>query len=809
MLIGILKLSGFYLPAFVSLTLVLILSQPITSFSQTNEKFTVNGTITDASNGESLIGATVFIKSLGTGTSSNLYGFYALTLEAGSYELEFRYISYESKTVTINLQADQTLDLELSPVAQNLEEVVITETAIDENISNIEIGVNKLDINRIRKMPALFGEVDVIKSIQLLPGVTSVGEGASGFNVRGGNVGQNLVLLDEAPVYNSSHLFGFLSVFNPDAVKDVKLYKGGIPARYGGRLSSILDVRMKEGNNKELDVNGGVGLIFSRLAIEAPIVKDKASFIIAGRRSYGDLFAKAFTDVLDDGAALNFWDITMKANYNLNAKNRLFVSGYLGRDKFLFDANQGFSWGSRTTTARWNHIFNKRTFANFTFVFSDYDYSIKFGEDNVNRFDWNSKIRTLDLKPEFTFFANPNNELNFGGEALLYNFEPARAIGVSNGEITNISLEDKRGLETALYLENDQKVNSNLTLRYGARFSHFSYLGPGNYFEFTDSEPGDRRDVISVTRANNWESIASYHNLEPRFSLRMKTGPNSSMKASYNRMVQYVHLISNTTASNPLDVWTPSTNNLKPEKGDQYALGYFKNFGLGNAFETSAEVYYKSSKDQVDYIDGADLLINEFLEGDLLSGKGRAYGLELFVRKNTGKINGWASYTLARTELRVNGINQNQWYPTRFDQTHNLKLVLFYELDSRLSFSANFAYATGTPTTFPNARFEVQGYVIPYVANEGRNNFRIPDYHRLDLSATWRPKALKKNGEQRKNDSYWVFSIYNLYSRRNAFSIYFSQGTDRIAPGQPVQTEATQLSIIGSFFPSVSYNFKF
>ena len=385
----------------------LVVMSAVAGQAQSNQKFTINGTISDGSNGESLINATVLVRELGTGATSNLYGFYALTLEAGEYELEFRYISFETKVVEVSLRADQRLDVELTPVAQNLKEVVIRETALDDNVSTIEMGVNKLDITSIEKMPALFGEVDVVNSIKLLPGVSSVGEGASGFNVRGGNVGQNLVLLDEAPVYNSSHLFGFLSVFNPDAVKDVKLYKGGIPARYGGRLSSILDVRMKEGNNKQLEVNGGVGLIFSRLAVEAPVVKDKASFIVAGRRSYGDIFAKAFTNVLDDGAALNFWDVTMKANYNFDAKNRVFLSGYLGRDKFLFDANQGFSWGSRTATTRWNHVFNQRTFANFTFVFSDYDYSLKFGEDNVNRFDWNSKIRTLDFKPEFTYFRQP------------------------------------------------------------------------------------------------------------------------------------------------------------------------------------------------------------------------------------------------------------------------------------------------------------------------------------------------------------------------------------------------------------------
>ncbi len=790
------------------LTLFLCCSIGLSLFGQ--EKVTISGYITDAANGESIIGATVFITETASGTVSNVYGFYSITLEPGDYTVEYRFLGYETITKEVPLMANQRIDLELSEGGVQLTEVVVTGEPEDINVSGVQMSTQKLDIKTIQKLPSFLGEVDVIKSIQTLPGVSTVGEGASGFNVRGGSVGQSLVLLDEAPVYNSSHLLGFFSVFNPDAVKDVKLIKGGIPARYGGRIASILDVRTKEGNSKRLAVQGGVGSIFSRLAVEAPIVKDKASFIIAGRRSYADVFAKAFTDVLDDGAALNFWDLTMKTNYNINSKNRVFVSGYLGRDNFKFDAQQGFSWGSQTATARWNHLFNDRLFSNFTFFYSNYDYELAFGEDDLDKFNWNSTIKNVDFKPELTYFINPENKLTFGGEILGYTFEPANAVGVSNGETRDISIAEKKALEISVFVGNDQKIGEKIDLQYGLRYSNFSYLGPGKYFEFADAvEPGTRRFVTQEFTAEKGESIANYGTLEPRFSVKYQLNAQSSIKASYNRTAQYIHLISNTTASNPLDVWTPSTNNIKPEIGGQIGVGYFKNFGAENDFETSAEVYYRKTKGQIDYVDGADLLINEFLEGDLLEGIGRAYGLELYVKKNTGKFNGYLSYTLARTELQVDGINNSEWYPTRFDQTHNFKLSLFYEPENRWSFSANFTYVSGTPTTFPTSRYQIQGYTIPLNFGDGRNNVRIPDFHRLDVAATLKNRKTKRNGNAKKNEGYWVFSVYNLYGRRNPFSIYFAQADERVAVGEPTKTTATRVSIIGSVFPSVSYNFKF
>lgn len=770
---------------------------------------TISGYVKDASNGETLIGATVLIKGSSQGVITNVYGFYSITLPADNYEVEYRYIGYQSLVQQVDLSESRRIDVELLSDSQQLEEVVISADPEDVNVSGIQMSTNKLDIETITKIPSFMGEADVLRSIQMVPGVATVGEGASGFNVRGGSVGQNMVLLDEAPVYNSSHLMGFFSVFNPDAVKDVNLIKGGIPARYGGRISSVLDIRMKEGNVKEFQGQGGVGTVFSRLALEAPIVKDKASFILAGRRSYIDVLAKPFTDVFDDGAALNFYDLTAKTNWNINSKNRVFLSGYFGRDVFKFDKQQGFNWGNSTATLRWNHIFNDKLFANFTAFYSDYDYELAFGEDEMDKFRWSSRILNYDFKPEFTYFMNPNNEISFGGEALYFKFEPANVNTVNVGEAADNSLPSKNALETALYISNNQKIGSDLEVQYGIRFSNFNLLGSGMAYIYGDTIPGDRRPLLDSIAYDSREVIQSYHNFEPRMSIKYQLNKYNSFKASYNKTSQYIHLVSNTTASNPLDVWNPSSNNIKPQIGHQVALGWFRNFGPDNNVEFSAEVYYRKTKNQIDYIDGAELLINEYIEGDLLSGDGRAYGLELYAKKNTGKMTGWVSYTLARTELKVEGINNDNWYPTRYDQAHNFKTAVFYDLNKSWQFSGNFTFLTGTPTTFPTSRFEQAGYVVPYAYGDGRNNFRIPNYHRFDISATKYNKTVRKNGKPKRFHSHWVFAIYNVLGTKNPFSIYFTQADERYAPGQPVDTQARQVSIIGSMIPSVSYNFKF
>lgn len=786
------------------IALLLLCLFSITSLQAQN--YTISGYIKDGNSGETLIGASVYVLESNSGVSTNEYGFYSLSLPAGTYTLEYSYLGFSTSTLTIDLVENISKDVELSEEAAQLEEIVVKSEAANRNVSNVEMSTNKLSMETIKKMPSLLGEVEIIRSIQMLPGVSSVGEGASGFNVRGGSIDQNLSLLDEAPVYNVSHLFGFFSVFNPDAVKDVKLYKGSIPARFGGRLSSILDVRMKEGNNKKFQMNGGIGLIFSRLALEAPIVKDKASFIVAGRRSYIDVLAQPFlTDGLE-GSALNFYDLTLKANYNVSEKDRLFLSGYFGNDNFSFGEDFGFKWGNQTATFRWNHLFNSKLFSNLTAYYSNYDYQLDFGDASENNaFDWNANIVNYSLKPEFTYYINPNNILRFGGQGIIYEFEPGNAIGLSEGETRDISLRKKYAIESSAFVENELNFDNGLTLNYGLRYSHFNYVGEGRAYTFDEPVAlGLRRLPNSFEEFDQWESIQTYHNFEPRAALKYQLNDKSSIKASYSRTAQYLHLISNTTASTPLDVWTPSTNNIEPQQADQYALGYFRNF-KNNTYEASAEVYYKDMQNLVEYIDNADLILNEFLEGDLLTGVGRAYGLELFVEKKEGRFTGWTSYTLSRTERRVDGINKGDWYPTRFDQTHNLSLALFYELNERWTFSTNFVYNTGTPTTFHTKRFEQQGYVIPHNPLETRNNVRLPDYHRLDVSATLNGKP--DNPKRWKGQ--WVFSIYNVYNRRNPFDIFFRQTQDRVLTGQPVNTEAVRLAVIGSFIPSVSYNFEF
>lgn len=780
---------------YLKLFLLTVFFIPILLSAQ--QKNTISGYVSDGGNGEKLLGANIYIVETQEGTVTNEYGYYSLSLPEGSYTLQFSYLGFNTIQRRVDLSENIKLNIEMVSQAAELEEIVISSEAPNANVSNNEMSVNKLEITTIQKMPTLLGEVEILRSIQLLPGVTSVGEGATGFNVRGGSIDQNLVLLDEAPVYNSSHLFGFFSVFNPDAVKDVKLYKGGIPARYGGRLSSILDVRMKEGNQKRFAMNGGIGAIFSRLSIEAPIVQDKGSFIVAGRRSYIDVLAQPFLNEDIEGSVLNFYDLTLKTNYDIDDKNTIFLSGYIGRDNFGFGDDAGFNWGNATTTLRWNHLFSDKLFSNFTAYYSDYDYQINFGSESTNKFDWDASIKNYSVEPEFTLFLAPSNIIRFGAQGIVYEFEPANAVGVSQGEVTDLTLPKKYALESGLFIENEIEFGSNISLNYGLRLSHFNYTGEGSAYTFGNAPAGERRPVIDEQNYDQWESIQTYSNLEPRASLKVQLDQQRSFKVSYNRMSQYIHLVSNTTAATPVDIWTPSTNNIRPQIADQVAIGYFQNFN-DDRYELSVETYYKKMRHLVDYIDGADILINEFLAGDLLEGEGRAYGLELLLRKNQGKFNGWMSYTLARTERRVDGINSNEWYPSRFDQTHNLSVTAFYDLNKRWSFSGNFSLISGTPTTLPTTRFQQQGYIIPDNAFDTRNNVRIPTYHRLDLSATLR----NKKNDQRRWQGEWVFSIYNVYSKRNPFSIYTRQG-------EGATTEAVRLSVIGNFIPAASYNFKF
>ncbi len=772
----------------------------ISVYSQ--DKFTISGYIKDVKNGEALIGSTVAKKGTSIGASANEYGFFSLTLPKGEHLIIVSIIGYKPFEFTIILDKNTIKTFELEEEGKQLDEVVVTGEAEDKNIKSVEMSVAKLDIKQINKIPALLGEVDVIRAIQLLPGVTTVGEGATGFNVRGGNIDQNLILLDEAPVYNSSHLFGFFSVFNPDAVKDVKLIKGGIPAQYGGRVSSILDIRMKEGNSKKLAVTGGIGSIFSRIAIEAPIIKDKMSFVIAGRRSYIDALVKPFIKPKSPlkGAEFYFYDLTAKINYRINDKNTVFASGYFGRDVFGATAFK-FRWGNSTGTLRWNHIFNSKLFMNITAYYSNYKYFIGFKLPQLNQsFDWNSQILNYSIKPDFIYYLNTKNTIRFGVQALLYDFMPYDAVGkFSEGNTAKFLSAKRYGVEYSAYIGNEHKILPRLTFEYGLRMSVYNYLGKGKAYYYRDTIANEPLPLDSTKTFKNGEVIKSYSNPEPRFAMNYVINSVSSIKASYNRMAQYIQLISNTAASTPLDIYTIASNNLKPLVADQGSVGYFRNF-KENAYEASVEVYYKYLQNQLDYVDNADLFINEQVEGQLIQGLGRAYGLELYVKKNKGKLNGWISYTLSKTERLMRGISNDKWFYSRYDRTHCLNTTLNYDITKRWNIGGNFVFLSGTPASFPNAKVQIQGLNIPYNTDGIRNNYRITAYHRLDLGATY---EFKKN-ETRRYKQTLVFSVYNAYNRRNAFSIYF-----KTKDGDKNQTEAVRFSVIGSVVPAVTYNFKF
>jgi hypothetical protein len=770
-------------------------------FTGKGQTFTISGYVKDSANGESMIGVSVYKKGTTLGALTNVYGFYSLTLPAGQNTIVISYIGYKSRAIDLDLTANASLDVELAQEGATLNEIVVLSEKEDLNVKSMEMGTVKMDMKQISKIPALLGEVDVIRSIQLLPGVTTVGEGATGFNVRGGNIDQNLILLDEAPVYNSSHLFGFFSVFNPDAVKDVKLIKGGIPAQYGGRLSSLLDIRMKEGNSKKLELNGGIGTIFSRFSIEGPIIKDKMSFIVAGRRSYIDILARPILKnrypALAD-AKFFFYDLTAKIHYRVNKKNMVFASGYFGRD--VFGAGFGFDWGNATTTLRWNHIFGEKLFLNTTAFYSNYTYKLSFtDESNDQGFDWNSKIINYSVKPDFSYYPNARNTLHFGGQAIFMEFQPGNAEVSSGSTIRNISLAKKYALESALYADEEFKASNRFSIDVGLRYSMFNFMGEGNAYTFYDTVPNTHKRFRDSTSYGMFETIRRYGNFEPRMSLKYELNDESSIKASYNRMAQYIHIVSNTAAATPLDIWTPSTNNIRPQLADQAALGYFRNL-KDNMFETSVEIYYKWMQQQLDYVDNAQLLLNKFLEQDLVQGTGRAYGIELFARKTRGKLTGMVSYTLSKTQRKVSGISNDEWYNNKYDRPHNVSVVLSYTFSKRWDVSSNFVFISGTPNTFPDARFELQGYIQGYNTSGLRNNFRNTPYHRLDFSATYN---FKKNDKRRWQSSI-VFSVYNAYARKNAFAIYFQSNKDN-----PVETQAIRYSIVGSIIPALTYNFKF
>lgn len=781
----------------------LIVSTSILLFSLYSfaQEYTLNGTIKDGNNGEDLIGVNITVKEKpGVGTTTNVYGFYSLSLPKGNYTIEYSFIGMEVISEQIDLTKNIRKNIELSSGSNKIDEVIVSAERENQNVTSNEMSVTRLEMKEVDKIPVLLGEKDIIKTIQLMPGIKSAGEGSSGFFVRGGGADQNLILLDGAPVYNASHLLGFFSVFNSDAIKDVKLYKGAAPAQYGGRLSSVMDVKMKEGNSKKLSVNGGIGLISSRLTIEAPIVKDKGSFLISGRRTYADMFLMFSSNESTKNTSLYFYDLNLKANYKITENDRIFLSGYFGRDKFGFDKKFGFDWGNKTGTLRWNHIFNEKLFSNTTFIYSDYSYKINIQDGLV---EINSSIIDLNLQQDFDYYINNNNKIKVGGSAIYHTFKPGD-IETTSTSFNSSQIQNRYSLESALYISNEQKLGSKLTLTYGLRYTNFTQYGAGDIYSYNHYG-----DIIDTTYYKDWETVASYNGLSPRISANFVVNPRSSIKASLSRNYQYLHLLSNSTSGTPMDVWMPSSNNIKPEIADQVALGYFRNLHK-NTYEFSAEIYYKKIQNAVDYRDGAEVVLNDAAEGQLVFGDGRAYGLELLFKKRKGNFTGWLSYTIAKSESSFNEINNGSWYPSRQDRTHDISLVLMYQITERLNVSGSWVYYTGSAVSFPSGKYETNGQV--YNLYTSRNGYRMPVYHRLDIGLTWDGKKYKliKNVEtgevkkqRKKFHSSWNVSVYNLYARENAYMISFEESkTD------PNKTEAVQLSLF-KIIPSITYNFNF
>ncbi len=754
----------------------------ITHQIKAQEITTVNGTVKDKLTGESITGAVIKIDQLANVViTSNEYGFYAISLPKGKYDLRISFVGYEEKRVPIVLNGPFIANVFLESKNQ-LTEVVVATKRKDDNLTKAQMGTETLNMQSISKVPVIFGEKDVLKTIQLLPGVKSAGEGNSGFYVRGGAADQNLILLDEAPVYNASHLLGFFSTFNSDAIKDATLIKGNGPAQYGGRLSSVLDVKMKEGNNKNYTYNGGLGLISSRLSIEGPIQADKSSFILSGRRTYADVFLKATEKFKDN--ILYFYDLNAKANYKIDDKNRIYFSGYFGQDELGLGSSFRINWGNKTGTIRWNRIVNNQLFLNTSLIYSDYSYNVglKNGETNFNV---NSNIKDVNLKQDYTFYLNPKNTIRYGFNSILHTITPSVFSGTVNNNINKVG---RNGLENAVYFNNNFKANQQLTLDYGVRISAYSIMGGDIYNVYNDN-------VItqSILLQKN-EFGKTYINIEPRFTSNYRINDLSSLKVAYARNVQHLHLLSNATAASPSDQWIGNSYNIKPELADQTSIGYARNF-INNTYELGAELYYKVMQNQLDYKDGTNINTIADVESALLYGVGRAYGFEFLAKKKTGLFSGWISYTLSKTERKIAGINGGNWYNAKQDRTHDVSIVTILELNPKWTVSGVFVYSTGNAVTFPTGKYAFGEQNIYQYAN--RNANRMPDYHRLDLSVTY------ENKNKKNNVGSWNFSLYNVYGRENAYRISFQD--------DPLDNSKTQIiqTALFRWVPSITYNFKF
>ena len=785
------------------------------------QKYTLSGFLKDSLTNDFLIGATIQIESSKVGVSSNAYGFYSLTVDKGRYVILINYVNYEQKRITIDVASDLTLDISLKERITSLNEVVVSSRKKDQKITSTDISVERITAKDIKQIPMVLGEADVIKSIQLLPGVSAPNEGSGGFNVRGGAADQNLILLDEAIVYNPSHLFGFFSVFNVDALKDATLYKGGIPSKYGGRLSSVLDIRMREGNNKKFTTTGGIGLLSSRITLEAPIGKlhedvANGSFLLSARRSYADIFLPLSSDTTINRNKLYFYDLNFRSNYRLSSKDRVFLSGYFGRDKIDVPNGFGNSWGNITSTLRWNHLFSPKLFMNVSAIYSNYDYEITFYPGNS--FQWTSSLSNVNIKADFDYYAGEKHKVKLGIGSILYQFSPGSISPLgSNSTVNPTNYKDKRALESYAYVQDDYRISDRLTVMYGLRISQFAQMANDSIPVYENGKAVvynpvinnyEKGTIVSYEKYGRNELLNNSFGFEPRLSLNYQVNDVSSIKLGYNRMYQYIHLLSTATSPTPLDIYTPSSSFIKPQIADQIAVGYFRNF-KDNVFEFSVEAYYKWMQNQFDFIDGASPLLSNSPETIILNGDARSYGLELMIKKSEGRFTGWVSYTLSKAERRTpgvdggGGINDGAYYSTNYDKPHNIAITGNYKISEKWSISANFIYQSGRPATYPESKYSFNGLSIPEYSE--RNAHRLPDYHRLDVAATLKGKQTKRWKGQ------WVFGIYNVYNRQNAANITFKETLTNNNSETGLGTgnnKAYKLTYFG-IVPSISYEFKF
>ena len=765
------------------------------------KKYTINGYVKDSLNGETLIGATITVKGQSRGISSNQYGFYSITLEEGSYTLVCTYIGYRERQVEVQLDKDLHINFPIVPKSYQFEEVVVTTRKRDANVKNAQMGKFTLPIEQIKSVPAFLGEVDLLKTVQFLPGVRNAGEGSAGIYVRGGGPDQNLILLDDAPVYNTGHLFGFFSIFNADAIKNVSLIKGGMPAQYGGRLSSVLDVSMKEGNNQKWQVDAGLGVIASRLSIQGPLKKNKASFIISGRRTYIDALVKPFVKKSSQfyGSGYYFYDLNAKVNYIFSEKDRLYLSGYFGRDVFDFQNSKqslriNIPWGNATGTLRWNHVFNQKLFGNTTLVYNDYNFTFNAAQNNIE-FKLNSGIRDISLKQDFDLYPYTGHKLRFGGIYTFHKFTPSVVSGKQDSTVFRPNnAQVKYGHEAAVYVQDDWELNDKVKLNAGIRYSWFQQIGP--YKKYTTDDNGNRIDSIVY---GSGKGVRSYAGLEPRLTVRYAIDDETSIKASVTRNMQYIHLVSNAGTTLPTDIWVPSTYKVRPQISWLYAAGLFKNF-RDNMYETSVEVYYKDMRNQIEYKEGYIPSTIDDTENSFVFGRGWSYGAEFFINKTKGRLTGWLGYTLSWTWRKFPDLNFGNKYPAKYDRRSDLSVVAIYELSKKWRISASFVFGTGNAATLPERFYIVDGILTQQYSKI--NEYRLPAYHRLDVSAILTPK---KNA-RRKWKSEWVFSIYNAYSRKNPYFIYFDQ------TGSPLngtlQIQAKQVSLF-PIIPAITWNVRF